>query len=91
MAIGGGDGDRRKLAEEGLMSGRKFDQMRGVVCRERKREAAESQYREEREKTLKKLYAHATVSVQICTVLQQLAFMHKFAWTDVEGFFAQIV
>ena len=36
-------------------------------CRERKREAAESQYREEREKIHKKLYAHATVPVQICT------------------------
>ena len=42
MAIGGGDGDRRKLAEEGLMRGRKVDQMRGAVCRERKREAPES-------------------------------------------------
>ena len=67
MAIGGGDGDRRKLAEERLMRGRKIDQMRGAVCRKRKREAAESQYREEREKILKKLYAHATVPVQICT------------------------
>ena len=42
MAIGGGDGDRRKLVEERLMRGRKIDQMRGAVCRERKREAAES-------------------------------------------------
>ena len=49
MAIGGGDGDRRKLAEERLMRGRKIDQMRGrkkELCaareREREREGAES-------------------------------------------------
>ena len=42
MAIGGGDGDRRKLTEERLMRGRKIDQMRGAVRRERKREATES-------------------------------------------------
>lgn len=35
--------------------------------REREREGAESQYREEREKIIKKLYTHATVAVQICT------------------------
>ena len=45
--IGGGDGDRRKLAEERLMRGRKIDQMRGrkkelCVEREREREGAES-------------------------------------------------
>ena len=49
------------------MRGRKIDQMRGAVRRERKREATESQYKEEREKILKKLYAHATVPVHICT------------------------
>ena len=72
MAIGGGNGDWRTLAEERLMRGRKIDQMRGrkkELCaeREREREGAESQYREEREKMLKKLYAHATVLVHICT------------------------
>ena len=74
MAIGSGDGDQRTLAEERLMRGRKIDQMRGrkkELCaereREREREGAESRYREEREKMLKKLYAHATVSMHICT------------------------
>ena len=51
MAIGGGNGDWRKLAEERLMRGRKIDQMRGrkkELCaerereREREREGAES-------------------------------------------------
>ena len=66
MAIGG-DGDRRKLEKERLMRGRKIDQMR-----ERKRCAPERErelrvrYREEREKIVKKLYAHATVPVHIC-------------------------
>ena len=41
MAIGGGNGDRRKLAEERLMRGRKIDQMRGrkkELCTARERE-----------------------------------------------------
>ena len=40
MAIGGGDGDQRTLAEERLMRGRKIDQMRGrkkELCVERER------------------------------------------------------
>ena len=46
-AIDSGDGDRRKLAEERLMRGRKIDQMKGrkkELCaeREREREGAES-------------------------------------------------
>ena len=48
-AIGGGDGDQRKLVKERLMRGRKIDQMRGrkkELCvereRERERERAES-------------------------------------------------
>ena len=52
------------------MRGRKIDQKRGrkkELCAEREREGAESQYREEREKMLKKLYAHATVPVHTCT------------------------
>ena len=71
MAIGGGNGDWRKLAEERLMRGRKIDQMRGrkkELCAERERERElRVRYREEREKMLKKLYAHATVPVHICT------------------------
>ena len=51
MAIGGGNGDRQKLAEERLRRERKIDQMRGrkkELCakrereREREREGAES-------------------------------------------------
>ena len=60
MAIDGGDGDRRKLTEERLMRGRKIDQMRGrkkELCAERERER----------KMVKKLYAHATVPMHICT------------------------
>ena len=33
----------------------------------------------------------ATVSVHICTGTEQLAFIHKFAQTDVGLFFAHIV
>ena len=45
MAIGGGDGDRRKLVKERLMRGRKIDQMRGrkkELCAKREREGVES-------------------------------------------------
>ena len=41
MAIGGGNGDRRKLAEERLRRERKIDQMRGrkkELCAKRERE-----------------------------------------------------
>ena len=51
--------------------GRKIDQMRGrkkELCAERERERElRDRYREEREKMVKKLYAHALVSVHICT------------------------
>ena len=75
MAIGGGNGDWQKLAEERLMRGRKIDQMRGrkkELCAERERERERERelrvrYKEEREKMLKKLYAHATILVHICT------------------------
>ena len=52
-AIGGGDGDQRKLAEERLMRGKKIDQMRGrkkELCAEKERERElRVRYREERE------------------------------------------
>ena len=56
------------------MRGRKIDQMRGrkkELCaereREREREKQRDRYREERETMVKKLYAHATVPMHICT------------------------
>ena len=75
MAIGGGNGDRRTLAEERLRRERKIDQMRGrkkELCAKRERERERERelrvrYREEREKIVKKLYAHAIVPMHICT------------------------
>ena len=56
MAISGGDGDQRKLAEERLMRGRKIDQMRERKSYVPKRERElRVRYREEREKIVKKL------------------------------------
>ena len=53
------------------MRGRKIDQMRGrkkELCTKRERERElRVRYREERGKIVKKLYAHATVPVHICT------------------------
>ena len=66
MAIGGG-GDRRKLEKERLMRGRKIDQMRERKrCAPKRERELRVRYREEREKIVKKLYAHATVPVHIC-------------------------
>ena len=47
----------------------RWEKERAVRLRERKREreGAESQYWEEREKIIKKLYTHATMPVQIWT------------------------
>ena len=67
MVIDGG-GNRRKLEEERLMRGRKIDQMRErKSCAPERERELRVRYREEREKIVKKLYAHATVPVHICT------------------------
>ena len=65
MAIGGGDGDRRKLVKERLMRGRKIDQMRGrkkELCAERERERERGRElrvsTERREKKCLKNYMH---------------------------------
>ena len=61
MAIGGGDGDRRKLVKERLMRGRKIDQMRGrkkELCAEREREKELRVSTERREKKCLKNYMH---------------------------------
>ena len=51
MAIGGGDGDRWKLAEERLMRGRKIDQMRErKSCAPERERELRVRYREERKK-----------------------------------------
>ena len=62
-----GDGNRRKLEEERLMRGRKIDQMRErKSCAPERERELRVRYREEREKIVKKLYAHAIVPVHIC-------------------------
>ena len=67
MVIDGG-GNRRKLEEERLMRGRKIDQMRErKSCAPERERELRVRYRKEREKIVKKLYAHATVPVHICT------------------------
>ena len=48
--------------------GRKIDEIRERESCAPEREGAESQVRDEREKIIKILYAHVTVTVQICTV-----------------------
>ena len=61
MAIGGDDGDQRKLAEERLMKGRKIDQMRGrkkELCAEREREREMRVSTKRREKKCLKNYMH---------------------------------
>ena len=58
--------------------------------RERERELR-VRYKEEREKTVKKLYAHATVSVHICTGTVATCIYTKFVRANVRIFFAHIV
>ena len=61
MTIDSGDGDRRKLAEERLMRGRKIDQMRGrkkELCAESERERELRVSIERREKKCLKNYMH---------------------------------
>ena len=94
MAIGNG-GDWRKLMEERLMRGRKMVEMRErESCLPKRERELRVRYREEREKIVKILYTHATVSVQKCTgtvatciFTQVYTNLHSLMWV----FFAQIV
>ena len=70
----GSDGDRRRWRSTEAR-GRKIDERKKDWSNERKKKLCvwererelRVRYKEEREKTVKKLYAHATVSVHICT------------------------
>ena len=58
----------------------------------RKRKGGESQYREEREKIIKLLNAHATITVHICIVTIAIVCIYAQLYTHWCGcFFAQNV